>query len=130
MEKDTIIKYFQIIMIMFVLPIICFFAINYFFPLDAILYATASLTGFYAICIITAIKILYKDRSVKGVVSFLFLMLIFPVVAYYIFKQFVPLNVIIFASIGFGAFVGVCIDLGFRIILSKEKWYIWINISR
>jgi len=121
MKKDTIIKYFQIIMIMFVLPVICFFAIDYFYPLDATLYATASLTGFYAICIITALKILHKDKSFKGIVSFTFLMLIIPVVAYYILKQLVPLNHIIFAGIGFGAFFGVCIDLGFRIILSKEK---------
>jgi len=121
MKKDTIIKYFQIIMIMLVLPIIGFFAINYFFPLDTIIYATTSLTVLYAICIITAIKILYNDGSVKGVVKFSVIILICPTVAFNIFNLIVPLNVIIFAYVGFGAFFGVCIDLGFRIMLSKEK---------
>ena len=120
MKKDTVIKYVLFLILVLVLPIIAYFVLNYFYPLDPILYAITALTGYYTLCLSTSLKIWGEKKDTQAIITILLLLLFFPLAGYYLFNIMVPLNSIIFAGVGFGAYFGVCMNVGFKLLLSKN----------
>ena len=119
MNKNTIRKCILSPILLVVFPIIGYFVLNRFYPLDPNLYSTTALTGYYAVCISLSIDLFQKKRDASTITAIALLLLVFPLMGYYIFNLIVPLNAIIFAGIGFGAYFGVCIDKGFKLWLPE-----------
>lgn len=111
-------KYILSPLLLIIFPIIGYLIINHFYPLNPNLYSTTALTGYYAVCLSISLDLfdtLKKKKDISIILSIALLLFIFPLVGYYLFSLIIPLNSIIFAGIGFGAFFGVCIDKGIRL---------------
>jgi len=114
MSKNTLTTYIKIILIGIIMPIVAYFLLRIFNQLDNQLFATASLTGFYTICILIFVKSIMKKNYLTSLIS----IILFPLVAYFLINSIISLDANIFASIGFSAVFAVCIELVFE-LLSK-----------
>lgn len=121
--NGKIIDYLIVVILVLILPLVAFFSLSNYIQLDPILYATAILTGYYALCLTTSLKLWQERKDPVSVIISIFSLIILPVLGYYIFSLFVPLTTVIFAGAGFGAFFSVCLEMAFRILRSTKTEY-------
>ena len=119
MYKDRLLDFKLVILIVLILPMLGYFLIDSYINLNPILYATTALTGYYTLCISTSIRIWQNKYLNNPFITVILVLIVFPTVGYYVFNLFVPLNPTIFAGAGFGAYFGVCMELGIKLILKK-----------
>jgi len=131
MNKDVILSYIKrlalALFIMVVIPNIVFFIISLGFKvyLNPIIYPVASITGFCTICSSLWFEIMLSDKS--NLIKFLYFVLlvgIFPLLSIYGIDFATPINLIT-ENVGeafFGWVFGICIGVGFKILLPKKIW--------
>jgi hypothetical protein len=125
MNKDRLIDYILGIIVLMVIPQIAFFALNSITPLNPIIYVIASLGGFYFICFSLTILVMKEKMKLMLKSLYIFiLMIILPILGYYAFDfvSLVPLNTTYFAEAGFSFVFSLCVVVGFKLIMPKEKY--------
>jgi len=99
--------------------------VTYRFFFKIIIYPVASITGFCTICSSLWFEIMLSDKS--NLIKFLYFVLlvgIFPLLSIYGIDFATPINLIT-ENVGeafFGWVFGICIGVGFKILLPKKIW--------